>query len=181
MGASIWTPTVLPTANTDGTFIPQVFDATAAQTLFNLSAFSYEPGTHSLLVYKNGLVLELGVNFTETSRTSFTLTSPAALHDNILAQGFIGGTAAVAAETSAAAALASQVAAAASVALTNADVVLTHADVVLTHADVVLTHADVIAAAAQAGLAQNYAQLANIMDYGGVSAVATLSNDYGSV
>ena len=181
MGGNIWSPTVKPTANTDGTFVPQVFDATASQTLFTLTAFAYEPGTHSLLVYKNGLILELGVDYTETSRTSFTLLSAATLHDNVLAQGFIGGTAAVAAETSAAAALASQVAAAASASAAHSDKLAADADVVLTHADVVLTHADVIAAAGQAGLAQNYAQLANITDYGPITGATTFTADYGSV
>ena len=53
----------------------QAFTATAGQTVFNLTSFSYTPGINSLQVYVNGLKQVLGEAYTETSTTSFTFVS----------------------------------------------------------------------------------------------------------
>lgn len=194
MSASIWNPagTVVPTSNADNTLKHEVFNATAGQTVFTLTTFQYQPATQSLLVEINGVAQVLGLDYTETSNSSITLNSGAEINDQVVIRGYIGGTAAVAAQASAAAAAQSAIDAttngAAQVALATAQRVLADADVLLTHADVALTHADVVAAngfasaaATQAGLAQNYAQLANITDYGAITGATTYTADYGSV
>lgn len=174
MSASIWNPagTVVPTSNADNTLKHQVFTATAAQTVFTLTLFQYQPATESLLVEINGVAQNLTLDYTETSSSVVTMVTPCELGDQVVIRGYIGGTAAVAAQVSATAALASEVAAAASAATAttqagiataqagtattqaglaaaaraaaDADVVLTHADVVLTGIDVGLTNADVL-------------------------------------
>jgi hypothetical protein len=55
----------------------QSFTATQGQTVFNLTNVSYTPNTNSLAVYVNGSKQVSGVNYTETSVNSFTLTSGA--------------------------------------------------------------------------------------------------------
>lgn len=59
--------------NVTGTIVPQSFTATASQTIFNLTAFTYTPGTNSLLVWINGQKQQLTRDFVETSSTAFTL------------------------------------------------------------------------------------------------------------
>jgi len=53
----------------------QVFTATANQTLFTLTEFPYLIGVNQLMVYITGIKQIIGVNYTETSTNSFTLTS----------------------------------------------------------------------------------------------------------
>ena len=53
----------------------QVFTATANQTLFTLTEFPYLIGVNQLMVYVTGIKQIIGVNYTETSTNSFTLTS----------------------------------------------------------------------------------------------------------
>lgn len=110
MTASVWSEsaTIQSTANADNTLKDQLFTAIAGQVLFVLTNFQYESNTHSLLVEINGVSQYLGTDYTETSRTSITLVTPAEVGDSVVVRGYIGGTAAVAASTSAAAALASQ-------------------------------------------------------------------------
>lgn len=57
--------------------------ATAAQTLFNLTS-TYQPGTSTMLVYVNGLILIPGVDYTETSAASVTINIPLLLGDAVL-------------------------------------------------------------------------------------------------
>lgn len=183
MGASIWTPgtTIPSTANADNTLKGQRFTAAAAQTVFTLTLFQYVPATGSLLVFINGVKQFLASDYTETSSSSITLTAPTVAGDLVEITGYIGGTAAVAAQTSAAASAVSAAAALVSKNAADADVVLCDADVVLCDADVVAAAAQVALAAGQAGLAQNYAQLANITDYGAITGATTFTADYGSV
>lgn len=68
------------------TFKPEVIVATDGQTVFNLSTVSYTPGQHTLRVYVNGAKQLLTTNFTETSTSSFTLTSPAVVGDIVEAE-----------------------------------------------------------------------------------------------
>lgn len=61
----------------------QRFVATASQTAFVLTNFAYTPNVGNLAVYKNGLRLFAGYEYTETNSTTITLLSPAALNDKI--------------------------------------------------------------------------------------------------
>jgi len=65
----------------------QLITATAGQTTFTLTVFSYLPGTDTLQVFRNGLRLNLGLDYLETNSVTITLTAPAALGDQFLFQG----------------------------------------------------------------------------------------------
>lgn len=94
MTASIWEPSVdlniTDTYTATDLLKVQSFTATAAQTLFDLTTFNYVPDTGSLLIFKQGLMLVSGVDFTETSTSSFTLTVGATVSDSVAAYGFVG-------------------------------------------------------------------------------------------
>jgi hypothetical protein len=120
---NIWIPGEAISA--DNTVASQAFIASAGQTVFTLTEFSYARATGSLYVYVGGLFQRPGTDFTETSQTSFTLTTPADEGTIIAAVAFTevtGGydyaaeaaAAAAAAAASALAAAASEAAAAAS-------------------------------------------------------------------
>jgi hypothetical protein len=74
--------------NVSGTLIPQSFTATAGQTLFTLSGFTYTPSTSSLLVFINGQRQVIGRDFTETSSSSFTLVEGCVVGDYVDVIGF---------------------------------------------------------------------------------------------
>jgi hypothetical protein len=74
--------------NVSGTLVPQSFTATAGQTVFNLSGFTYTVGTNSLLVFVNGTRQILGRDFTETSSSSFTLVEGCVAGDFVDVIGF---------------------------------------------------------------------------------------------
>lgn len=61
------------------------FTATAAQVLFTLTTYTYTPGQNQLLVFVNGALQIPVTNFTETSTSSFTLTSGAEDGDTVVA------------------------------------------------------------------------------------------------
>jgi hypothetical protein len=65
----------------------QVITATAGQTTFTLTVFTYLPGTDTLQVYRNGLRLTSVTDYLETNSSTVTLTAPAALGDQFLFQG----------------------------------------------------------------------------------------------
>jgi hypothetical protein len=65
----------------------QLITATASQTTFTLTTFTYLPGTDTLQVFRNGLRLNLGLDYLETNSSTVTLTAPAALGDQFLFQG----------------------------------------------------------------------------------------------
>ena len=83
MAASLFGTGNAPNVNVTGSFVPQSFTSTAAQTIFILTAFTYTPGTNSLLVFINGQRQILSRDFLETSSASFTLTEPSQLGDYI--------------------------------------------------------------------------------------------------
>jgi hypothetical protein len=85
MSASIWAPGTAISAS--GSVQNQAFIATAGQTLFTLTAFAYEPSVGSLAVYVSGLAQRPGIDFTETSSSSFTLTSAVEEGTIVLAVG----------------------------------------------------------------------------------------------
>ena len=65
----------------------QLITATAGQLTFTLTTFVYLPGTETLEVYRNGLRLNLGLDYLETNSVTITLTTPAAAGDQFLFQG----------------------------------------------------------------------------------------------
>lgn len=71
MGASIWFPGY--TVTTTGKFVQQVFTATAGQTAFAITSFTYTVGTGMLAIFINGQKQE-STDFTETSANTFSLT-----------------------------------------------------------------------------------------------------------
>lgn len=94
MSANVWNPgSDIVSVNANTTLVKQSFSAAENQTVFNLTLFSYAPNTGSLIVFRNGQLLN---NISETSPTSFTLTN-IILNDGdlITAIGFVGITATV--------------------------------------------------------------------------------------
>lgn len=89
MAANIWNPSGSTTPiNVDGTLVIQEFTGSAGQTLFTLTDFSYVPNTGSLLVFVNGQLQWAGIDYTETSSSSFTLTEGVVVGDRVTALGF---------------------------------------------------------------------------------------------
>lgn len=89
MAANIWSPSGSTTPiNVDGTLVIQEFTGSASQQLFNLTSFSYVPNTGSLLVFVNGQLQWSGIDYTETSSTSFTLAEGVVAGDRVTALGF---------------------------------------------------------------------------------------------
>lgn len=81
MSASIWAPgSELVVVDAESTNLSQVFTASAGQTVFTITEYSYTPNTGSIAVYRGGQKLVLGIDYTETSTNTVTLTgiSPAA-------------------------------------------------------------------------------------------------------
>ena len=74
MSASIWAAGTAVDANS--TISEQSFTATANQTVFTITEFEYITGSGTLWVFVGGVQQRAGVDFTETSSTSFTMTSP---------------------------------------------------------------------------------------------------------
>lgn len=72
-------------ANNGNVYERQTYTATAGQTSFTFTA-GYTPGYFD--VYRNGVRLSSGSDFTATSGTGFTLTIPAQLNDEIEAIGY---------------------------------------------------------------------------------------------
>ncbi len=71
MGASVWEPGSSVTANSS--ISVQAFTATADQTDFTLTDFSYSVGTGSLFVFASGLIQRRGTDWVEVSATAFRL------------------------------------------------------------------------------------------------------------
>ncbi len=65
--------------------LDQTFTATAGQTVFNITG-SYTPGT--VQVFRNGLLLDMGIDVIATNGTSFTLIDPAAAGDLVQILGW---------------------------------------------------------------------------------------------
>jgi hypothetical protein len=74
--------------NATGTLVPQSFVPTDGQTVFNITAFTYTQNTSSLLVFLNGSKQISGVDFTETSTSSFTFLEPVSSEDKVEIIGF---------------------------------------------------------------------------------------------
>lgn len=74
--------------SSSGTLVPQSFVPTNGQTVFTITSFSYVPDTTSILVFINGQKQRYNVDYTETSGTSFTLTSGVTANDIVEVLGF---------------------------------------------------------------------------------------------
>lgn len=85
---SIWGGSSAVNVNAAGTILPQVFIATAGQTVFTLTKFTYTVGTNSLYVFVNGQLQLLTTDFTETSSSVFTLVEACVAGDRVVALGF---------------------------------------------------------------------------------------------
>lgn len=89
--ASIWKPgSSVPRVNADATAAEERFVATAGQTLFSITTFSYTLGSKALRVFVNGVRQFIGYDYTETSTSSFTLTSGCDANDVVVVEGVIG-------------------------------------------------------------------------------------------
>ena len=86
--ASIWAPGEQVNISANSKRAIQAFVATAGQTQFTLTNFTYTVNTQSLSVYKNGNVLRYGLDFGEVSSSVFVLYVPCSAGDVIYAVGF---------------------------------------------------------------------------------------------
>lgn len=71
---SIWTPGQAVSAESSNRV--QTFIASAGQTYFIITNFTYETGTNSLEVSVSGVTQRPGIDYIETGSNSFSLTSP---------------------------------------------------------------------------------------------------------
>lgn len=84
-GVSLGPAVPVDYANDGNVYTRQTYTATAGQTVFTFTT-GYSVGY--LDVYRNGVRLSSGTDFTATNATSFTLTTPANLNDEIEAIGY---------------------------------------------------------------------------------------------
>lgn len=89
MGANIWAPGDTPHTNTNTTRVVEEFVAIGGQTLFVLTQFLYSPGTQSLEVFKNGLLVNPSRVTEAPAGDRFSIAS-CALNDKIIAVGIVG-------------------------------------------------------------------------------------------
>ena len=88
--ANVWQPKSIVSVNANSTVVPEYFTAEQNQTYFALTSFVYTMGVHTLWVYKNGELLTEGLDWTEITEDSFSLTAENRCDagDIVLAQGF---------------------------------------------------------------------------------------------
>jgi hypothetical protein len=88
MSASVWQAGTAVDAN--HTISYESFTATPSQTLFTFSSIEYVVNSGALWVFVSGVHQRPGVDFTETSATSFTLSTPVAegtiVHANVFTE-----------------------------------------------------------------------------------------------
>lgn len=72
----------------NGSLVPQSFIGLAGQTVFNLTNFTYNPNTNSLLIFINGVLQFSKRDYTETSSSSFTLLQGVLVGDIVDVIGF---------------------------------------------------------------------------------------------
>jgi polygalacturonase len=70
--------------NSAASYTIQVIVATAGQSVFDLTSFSYIPGVNMLEVYVNGLRLVSGLDYAETSSTRVTTSAPLVAGDEVV-------------------------------------------------------------------------------------------------
>lgn len=91
--ANIWEPRTLIEVSANTKSIEERQTAIANQTLFTLATFAYAVDTGALEVYRNGLHLTRGVDWVEQTVSTFTITKPSTVADQIVAVGHISITA----------------------------------------------------------------------------------------
>lgn len=84
---NIWAPGEALNANSSVRF--ESFTASSSQSLFTLTDFQYAIGTGSLLIFVSGIAQRPGIDFYETSVSSFTLSTPVAAGTIVLAMGMV--------------------------------------------------------------------------------------------
>ena len=89
MAASLFGLGAVLNLQANGSLVPQSFTGTEGQTVFNLTAFTYQLGSNSLQIWINGQRQQLGRDFTETSTTSFTLVEAVHAGDFVDVVGFL--------------------------------------------------------------------------------------------
>jgi hypothetical protein len=193
---NIWAPGTA--VNADSSVKTQAFIATANQTVFTLTEFSYYRETGSLYVFVAGLFQRIGLDFTETSQTSFTLTEGVPEGTVVAAVGFTEVTGGyeyvVEAEAAAAAAAQSVIDAAAQVTLASGfasdasnSASASAASAVESENYSIQSQSSADASALSAASAASYASVgfdvaSAIYDFGFISdASLTFTTDYGSV
>lgn len=90
--ANVWQPRTAISGNTLS--VPQSFIATAGQTKFTLTLFSYALNTGAISVYKNGLRL-IPADWIEIDAETITIITPCTLNDVVLIVGNVGMSATV--------------------------------------------------------------------------------------
>jgi hypothetical protein len=88
--ATVWSRpgSPVPAFNAGAAFAEQYFTATANQSVFTITAFTYTPGNKTLHVYVNGVKQRRGIDFAETSSTTFTLDTGLDVGDTVMAEAF---------------------------------------------------------------------------------------------
>ena len=89
MGASVWAPGATPDVNTNTTRVVEEFTAIGGQTLFVLTQFEYAPGTQSLEVYREGLLVSPSAVTEDSAGDRFSISS-CALGEKVTAVGLVG-------------------------------------------------------------------------------------------
>ena len=90
MTATIWNPgtVIATTVNAQGA-IKESQLLSAGQTTITLTTITYTIGIGAIYVYLNGSLIRIGADYTESSTTSITLTTPALLGDEITVMGVV--------------------------------------------------------------------------------------------
>lgn len=156
---SIWQPgsPVIAMVKADNTVKHEVFTSTLGQIVFNLTAFNYTPSSDSLQIYINGVAQTPGVDFTETSSSSFTVDTALEAGETVLAFGIVGSAATQAAAVSAAAAAASELVASGHVTTTSGHASAASASASAASGSASAASASAVSAAASAVTAAGYA------------------------
>jgi hypothetical protein len=89
--ANVWEPrTVLQTSANTKELI-QDYTAVGAETEFTITDFAYILGTGGLVIFKNGVRLIKGIEWKESTETSFTLLSVSVIAGDVIsAVAFVG-------------------------------------------------------------------------------------------
>jgi len=85
----------IPTQSNYSSILTQRFTAGVGQTAFILTSFAYAVGINTLMIFKDGVLLEEGIDYTELTSTTFSLAVGAVGGEVILVIGFLGAVGAV--------------------------------------------------------------------------------------
>lgn len=89
MSASIWNPGSTAYAATGNGTVTERFTLTGGQTIINFATFTYTSGANALKLFMDGLLLEVGYDYLETSSSSITLVTAATAGDEVECVGII--------------------------------------------------------------------------------------------